>query len=394
MNQDEGVPSPLLPDAPEFSARELARILDAGDPLQIMDVRAPGRVAAGRIDLVPPERFHNIPGSELIRRLDVAATGLDPELPVAIICGAGKDSKALALHLCRMGLDARSLAGGMAAWMNVTIPRVLDPPEGLDRFVQFDRIGKGCLGYLLVSRGEALVVDPPLDATAYLEVLEASGATLVGVADTHVHADYVSGAVPLAQRFGVPYYLHPDDAVYPYDGTPGRIDFHPVSDGDAIHFGDTSVSVMHTPGHTEGSVTYLVEDRLALTGDFIFVESVGRPDLGGKEEEWARRLWDSMARAIRGWDDGLAVYPAHYAGASERRMGRAVGIPFGTLLGENEIMRIQDPEVFLYTIMERKAPFPDAYRKIKAINVGLAPIVDSEVELLEVGRNECALGGV
>ena len=394
MNQDEGTPSPILPDAPEFSARELARILDAGDPLQIMDVRAPERVAAGSIDLVPPERFHNIPGSELIRRLDVAATGLDPELPVAVICGAGKDSKVLALHLGRLGLDARSLAGGMAAWMNVTIPRVLDPPEGLDRFVQFDRIGKGCLGYLLVSRGEALVVDPPLDATAYLEVLEASGATLVGVADTHVHADYVSGAVPLARRFGVPYYLHPDDAVYPYDGTPGRIDFHPVSDGDAIHFGETSVRVMHTPGHTEGSVTYLVEDRLALTGDFIFVESVGRPDLGGKEEEWARRLWDSMARAIRKWDDGLAVYPAHYAGASERRMGRAVGIPFGTLLRENEIVRIQDPEVFLYTILERKAPFPDAYRKIKAINVGLAPIVDSEVELLEVGRNECALGGV
>jgi len=225
-----------------------------------------------------------------------------------------------------MELEAKSLAGGMVAWMNLTVPRVLDPPEGLDRLIQFDRMGKGCLGYLLVNGGEAIIVDPPLQFDAYLEALEEIGATLVGVADTHVHADYVSGAVPLAQRFEVPYHLHPADAVYPYDGTPGRIAFHPISDGDTVEFGNTAMRVMHTPGHTEGSVTFLVEDRIALTGDFLFVESIGRPDLGGKEEEWAGQLWASMARAIRKWDDGLAVYPAHYAAEGERRMGRAVGI--------------------------------------------------------------------
>ena len=394
MSQAEGDPSLLLPDAPEYSAQELAGILDAGDPLQILDVRAPERVAAGRIDLVPPERFHNIRGSELIHYKDLARTGLDPAIPVAVVCGEGKDSKVLAVHLGSLGLDARSLAGGLVAWMRITLPRVLDPPQGLDHLIQFDRLGKGCLGYLLVSKGQAIIVDPPLYHDAYLEVLEASGATLVGVADTHVHADYVSGAAPLSRRFGVPYHLHPHDAVYPYDGTPGKVDFHPVADGDAIPLGHTTLDVMHTPGHTEGSVTYIVEDRIALTGDFLFVESIGRPDLGGKEEEWARQLWDSMARSIRKWEDGLAVYPAHYAAETERRMGRAVGIPFGTLLREKEIVRIQDPEVFLYTILENKAPFPEAYRKIKAINVGLAPTVETEVDVLEVGRNECALGGV
>ena len=394
MSQDEGELGLLLPDSPEFSAQELARMLDSAEPLQIMDVRAPERVSAGRIDLLPSERFHNIRGSELLRCEDVAGTGLDPAFPVAVVCGKGEDSKVLTRHLARMGLDARSLAGGMAAWMRVVISRELDPPQELDRLVQFDRIGKGCLGYLLISRGEAIIVDPPLHLETYLEVLEESGATLVGVADTHVHADYVSGGVTLARRFGVPYYLHPADAVYPYDGTPGKIDFHAVSDGDAIELGHTTLKVMHTPGHTEGSVTYLVENRIGLTGDFLFVESVGRPDLGGEEDAWARQLWDSMARAVRQWNDGLAVYPAHYGGETERRMGRAVGIPFGTLLQENEIIRIQDPEVFLYTILESSAPFPEAYRKIKAINLGLAPPVEAEVEVLEVGRNECALGGV
>jgi hypothetical protein len=74
-------------------------------------------------------------------------------------------------------------------------------------------------------------------------------------------------------------------------------------------------------------------------------------------------------------------------------MGQAVGISFGDLLRENEILKIQDPEVFLHRIMSHSAPFPEEYRKIKAINVGLAPVVESEIEGLEVGKNECALGG-
>jgi glyoxylase-like metal-dependent hydrolase (beta-lactamase superfamily II) len=383
----------ISPVAREISARELAGFFDDGRPIQIMDVRAPERVSRSRIDLVPPDRFHNIRGSQLIQHTSLEATGLDPDLPVALVCGHGEDSRVLARHLERMGLDARSLTGGMVAWMRVIVPRELDPPEGLHRLVQFDRMGKGCLGYLLASAGEAIIVDPPIRFDTYLEVLEATGARLTGVADTHVHADYVSGGPELARRFGVPYYLHPSDAVYPYDGRTGPVSFRPLSDGDTIELGDTALRVMHTPGHTEGSVTYLLEDRVALTGDFLFVESVGRPDLAGKELAWGQDLWSSLARAIREWGDGLAVYPAHYAAETERRMGRAVGSPFGSLLRENEILRIQDPEVFYHEILLRKASFPEAYQKIKAINVGLAPVVESEVEELEVGRNECALGG-
>jgi len=138
MSRSEGDPSLLLPNAPEFSAQEVARILDAGDPLQIMDVRAPERVARGRIDLVPPGRFHNIRGSELIHYKDPADTGLDLALPTALICGRGQDSKILAAHLGRLGFDARSLNGGMAAWMRITLHRALDPPQGLDHLIQFD----------------------------------------------------------------------------------------------------------------------------------------------------------------------------------------------------------------------------------------------------------------
>ncbi len=393
MSADTGSRGPPSPSGPEITVPELLRRTEDGHTFQAMDIRAPSRLEQGRLDLIPPERYQNIRGSRLREVNSSADTGLDPELPVVVICSRGKDSGVLATHLNSLGFDARSLAGGLVEWMTLVHPIPLDPPQGVDRMLQFDRRGKGCLGYLLESRGEALLVDPPFRFQPYLDALGDSGARLVGVADTHIHADYVSGAPLLAKRFGVPYYLHPDDAVYPYDGTPGKIEFHPVQGGDTISFGRATVRVMHTPGHTEGSVTYLLEERAAFTGDFLFVESIGRPDLGGKEEEWARLLWDSMSRAIRDWGDGMAIYPAHYASGGERRMGRAVGIPFGDLLRENDILRIQDPEVFLRTMVAAAAPFPESYRKIRALNVGLAPIVESEVEELEVGRNECALGG-
>lgn len=385
--------SALIPDVPMYSPAELARILEEEESLQIMDVRAPDRVAQGRIDLIPEERFHNIRGSELMQITSVDDTGLDPDLPVAVVCGQGKDSAMLAYHLSKMGLAARSLDGGLVAWMKFTQPRPMDAPETLDRLIQFDRMGSGCLGYLLVSDGEAFIVDPPLAAGAYVEAMEELGAKLVGVADTHVHADYVSGAVRLSKELEVPYYLHPSDAVYPYDGTPGQIDFHAISDGDVIEFGRSAVGVMHTPGHTEGSVTYLVEERVAFTGDFLFVESIGRPDLGGQEGDWGRQLWESVGRVREEWSPNVLILPAHYASESERRSDGTVATDLGALLSGNEAFQFESGDDFVAWILENKASFPEAYKKIKALNVGLAPVDELEVEELEVGRNECALGG-
>ena len=382
------------PGAPGFSALELARLLEAGEPVQIMDTRAPERVAQGRIDLLPEGRFHNIRGSVLMGLPSLVATGLDPDLPVVVVCGRGKDSAFVAAHLNRLGAKASSLTGGLADWMSLTLPRRLDPPDGIDELIQFDRIGTGCLGYLLVSKGEAIIIDPPLRAEAYMEALREAEAELVGVADTHIHADYVSGGPRLSAEFGVPYFLHPADAVFPYDGTPGKIEYTPISDGYQIPFGETALGVIHTPGHTEGSVTYFGEGRVAFTGDFLFVESIGRPDLAGMESVWAGHLWESVERAMREWDEGLAVYPAHYASPTERRMGQAVGTSFGAMKKENEFLRMEGKEAFLRRILAKSAPFPEAYRKIKALNLGLAPIVQTEVEEMEVGRNECALGGV
>ena len=194
----------ILPNPPEITPAEIVRRVEAGEPIQVMDVRAPERLATGRLDLVPEESYHNIRGSVLSTHTDLSQTGLDPDLPVVTVCGQGKDSKVIAAHLAKLGAHVASLSGGLLAWMNLVLPRPLDPPEGVDELFQFDRIGKGCLGYLLVSQGQAVLVDPPHQLDPYLQVVEELGAQIVAVADTHVHADYVSGAVPLSRRLGVP----------------------------------------------------------------------------------------------------------------------------------------------------------------------------------------------
>jgi glyoxylase-like metal-dependent hydrolase (beta-lactamase superfamily II) len=382
------------PSVPEITPLELAQTLELGRRLQVVDVRAPARVALGHVEPGPGASFHNLVGSRLRLRDSLDGTGLDPTVPIAVVCGHGNDSKVVARHLIGLGADAKSLRGGMAAWMNLTLPRELAAPETLDRFVQFDRIGKGALGYLLVSDGAALVVDPPRDASAYLEAVAASGVGVVGVADTHVHADYISGGPALGRSLGVPYYLHPADMVFPYDGTRGTVTCTPIADGDTIRVGRCAIRVAYTPGHTEGSVTYVVDNHVALTGDFIFVASIGRPDLAGKTREWSAQLWESLETARRSWSPDLTVYPGHYASDAERRPDRSVGAQFGVLLRENAALRILDRSVFAAWVEQSVGAFPESYRTIKAINVGLLDADERRAEELEVGRNECALGGV
>lgn len=383
---------PRPPKTPEISPQDLARTIENGEAIQILDVRAPARVATGRIDTAPADQFHNIVGSRLMMMQSAGQIGLDVAMPVAVVCGHGNSSKAAATFLNQIGYQARSMRGGMAAWMLMTVRRDLWAPRPLDLLIQFDRVGKGALGYLLVSDGAALIIDPPRDAGPYIAALHEAGASLVAVADTHCHADYISGGPGLAEAHGVPYYLHPADAVYPYDGTQGRVAFDAVHDGTVIQVGRARVRVQHTPGHTDGSVTYLLDDEAAFTGDFLFVASVGRPDLAGKTREWTKELWQSIQKAKDTWTQNLAIYPAHYGAAAERRDDRSVGARFGDLLENNEALAKATAEDFARWVESKVAPFPENYHRIKAINVGLELVNELEAEELEVGRNECAVG--
>jgi glyoxylase-like metal-dependent hydrolase (beta-lactamase superfamily II) len=376
---------------PEITTAELVRAAEAGKKLQLLDIRAPERLASGYIDVLPEEQFFNIPGSQLGATPDLTVIGINRSDPLAVVCARGISSQGATAFLNQQGFDARSVVGGMTAWMSTLIPRALTPPMGFERLVQFDRMGKGSLAYLLVSKGKALVIDPPRQLQPILNKAKELGAKITGVADTHIHADYISGAPLLSAHLGIPYYLHPSDNSYPYDGTPGRLDIEPVSDGGEVAVGDASLTVWHNPGHTEGSASF-VAGNTAFTGDFIFVNSLGRPDLGGKVEEWAKALWNSLERARGSWPQDFRICPAHYSSDAERESDRSVGRTLEAVLATNEPASKADETDFIEWVVSRKSNFPDAYRTIKAINIGIAQVSPEEEDVLEMGKNECAVG--
>jgi glyoxylase-like metal-dependent hydrolase (beta-lactamase superfamily II) len=377
---------------PQIAPDELARRLDQGEALQVLDVRTPDRVAGGHIDLGRGLEFRALPNSKLFALPALDALGVTAARPIAVVCGHGNSSKQTVAFLRARGLDAVSVTGGMAAWEAVYVPRTLAPTRTIEHVVQLDRVGKGALGYVLASRGDAFVVDPGRHLDRIDALLAALRIRPVGVVDTHAHADYVSGARDAAARWSVPYYLHEDDARSPYDGTPGRLTYQALRDGGTLRFGAAALRVVHTPGHTLGSVSLLSDDGLALTGDFVFVQAIGRPDLGGQADAWARLLWSSLERARREWPGDAVVLPAHYAGETERRADRAVAARWDVVTATNAPVAIQNEATFLQWVADHTRPPPAAYRTIKLTNLGLATPSLREVEELEAGPNVCAVG--
>ena len=348
--------------------------------------------AAGTSEFGTGLDFHALPASEVAGALASDALRIDRRQEVLVVCEHGNTSKRTAGLLRQEGLNASSVAGGMAAWDTVYLPRTLSATHTIEHVVQLDRLGKGALSYVLASDGDAVVVDPGRHLDRYQAVLDEIRAVPAAVIDTHMHADYVSGARAAAQRWGVPYFLHPEDARSPFDGAEARFDFQPLGHGDTIVFGRATLRAEHAPGHTLGSVALIADQNLALSGDFLFVQSVGRPDLGGQRDAWVRLLWKSL-EGVRGrWPQDLLVLPAHYASEVERRPDRSVGARMDVILATNPAALIRDEATFLRWVAEHDAPPPEIYRTLKLANLGLVELPEAEVEAAESGPNLCAIG--
>lgn len=170
----------------------------------------------------------------------------------------------------------------------------------------------GCGG-----QGKGIAVDVLAgDEAWYIDQARQLNVAITAVIDTHIHADHLSGGRHLAQLAGADYMLHESNA-----GKTG-FDFTPARDGQFIEAGNTRVQVLHTPGHTEDSICLLVSDRrradapwFVLTGDTLLVGAVGRPDLAGREQEMAARLWRSLHEALLHLPDDLEIFPGHQAGS-------------------------------------------------------------------------------
>ena len=176
------------------------------------------------------------------------------------------------------------------------------------RFKQFVDADLGCASYLIGDEeaGVAVVVDPSYAIEQYLEEADRSGVRLVAVLETHTHADHLSGHGRLALEHGLPVHIHPIAAVeYPNE---------PLADGQELAFGAVEIRVLHTPGHRPEHCCFLVDERILLTGDSLFVGDAARPDLAVAAREGARDLFYSLHRLAE-LPDAVSVYPGHVAGS-------------------------------------------------------------------------------
>jgi len=211
--------------------------------------------------------------------------------------------------------------------------------------------GLAAAAYLIGCQrtGEAIVIDPERDVDRYIEAAAREGMRIVGVAETHIHADYLSGSRELAERIGARVYVSDEGgADWTYRWLDKRrgggvYDHRRLKDGDTLGVGKIELRVIHTPGHTPEHICFLVTDRGGgadepmgiLTGDFLFVGDLGRPDLletaagmTGQADASARRLFDSLAK-LGDLPDWLQVWPGHGAGSA---CGKALGaVPQSTI---------------------------------------------------------------
>jgi glyoxylase-like metal-dependent hydrolase (beta-lactamase superfamily II) len=167
------------------------------------------------------------------------------------------------------------------------------------------------------TKGKSMAVDVVAgDEEWYIEEAKKANVTISYVIDTHVHADHYSGGRKLAQMVGAPYCLHESDK--------GRVkfEFEPLSDGQSLNLGNVNVEVLHTPGHTPDSICLLVTDMrrgelpwFVVTGDTLFVGSIGRPDLLGREREMAAQLHDSIHSKLLHLSSEIEIFPGHQAGS-------------------------------------------------------------------------------
>jgi len=350
-----------------------ARLGTAGAPY-VVDVREPDEFVAWAIPTAV-----NIPVGELAARLAEVPTDRE----VVTVCASGSRSAVAAETLSRAGRRAANLAGGMLAWSG-TYDSVTLEFDGL-RIVQVRRRGKGCLSYLVGAGDRAFVVDPSVDLEVYLRLADEHGWTIERVFDTHLHADHLSGARALAAAVGATLHLNPADTFeFPYE---------PVGDGDRFGLPGGSgltVAALRTPGHTRGSTVYLVDGRAALTGDTLFVDSVGRPDLADQAEAFAADLYASLHGTLLGLPDDLVVLPGHYGEDVVVRADREVGANLGRLRSDLAALSLER-DAFVSWAAARSVDRPPNYTRIIEANMGRASDPPDVLRQFEVGPNRCAV---
>lgn len=352
--------------------------LETGKNVSIVDIRP----VKERAEWFIPESIHYNAYHKLWAKDENALNGLhlNKTIPVVTVCAAGKTSMMAAELLKKDGYEAYSLKDGMKGWGLAWNKALI--AFGDYQVMQLRRTGKGCLSYIIVSGNDAIVIDASLPSEIYRNILQENNWLLQAVMETHIHADHLSRSKQLADESGVELLLP----------APNKVSFayNSIGNNKVIHLGKIEIKVFKTPGHTLESVCFLINDEVLISGDTIFTNAVGRPDLKANNEEATQRaalLYESLQK-LMSLADHILVLPAH-TNTPVDFDNKPIMASVSEIKKNVKVLQLSKTE-FIETILDHLPPAPANHLAIVERNLsgdmsGINPVD------LEAGANRCAV---
>lgn len=362
----------------KIDAETLRIWLEEKEPVFVLDIR-------------PKEQREEwqIPGSHYLdayKRLNEGDESVldEIEIPdnskVVTVCAAGRTSQIASDALREKGIDAYSLRGGMKAWSGAW--NVAQKQFSNFEVLQVRRTGKGCLSYIIFSNNEAIIIDASIPVHIYEQLINQYKLSVRYVIETHIHADHLSRSKQVADLFKVPLFLPaPNKVQFPHN---------PITEDIRFTVGSVTLKALHTPGHTLESHSFYIENTIVITGDTLFTNGVGRPDLKASIEESrikAGLLYHSLKKLLS-LPDNVSILPAH--------INKPVdfdGVMASTTIGDvkkNIALLSKNENDFINELLQKIPPTPANYLSIVEKNLaGNFSEIDSND--LEAGANRCAI---
>lgn len=217
--------------------------------------------------------------------------------------------------------------------------------------------GSGCCSYLIGFGKEFILVDPLIDVERLMTPVQSQGGEILGVIDTHVHADHISGSREIQKLTGC--------SVYMYESSPVKFPFTHLEEKE-YHMAGLKIRVIHTPGHAPEHISLLVDDKAALTGDTLLVRDVGRVDLGRGD---ANQLYDSLFGKLLKLSDDVKVLPGHVGKA--HFVSGDTSSTIGVERKMNPALQTKSRREFIQYMTEGWPPKPHHYEQYIKANLGL-----------------------
>ncbi|MBO0586696.1 MBL fold metallo-hydrolase [Sporosarcina sp. E16_8] len=369
-----------------MTASTIAKKVVNQEPFFILDVRNEDAFVDWKIEGDNIQHL-NIPYFDLLDGVEEIMGQLPTDQDIVVVCAKEGSSIMVGEMIAEEGRTVHYLQGGMKAWSEHLEPvKIGDLKDGGELY-QFVRIGKGCLSYMIVSNGEAAIVDATRMTDVFIDFAKMLDVKITHILDTHLHADHISGGRKIAEAVNGTYWLPPKDAgevLFAYES---------LEEGRTITIGNTTIAIqpLYTPGHTIGSTSFIVDDTYLLSGDILFIDSIGRPDLAGLAEDWVGDLRESLYKRYKELSAELIVLPAHFMIIEEFNSDGSVSGKLGTLFAENHGLNIESEVEFREMVTGNLPPQPNAYQQIRETNMGkITPDEETQREM-EIGPNRCAV---